>query len=266
MSESLEANPEPVSELVQISELINPAEEQASPEPEEATDALQDAEEPETDKTATEETAEPEDSPPSIYDEQVKVNNGQEAETLTVGQLKDYYQEHRGLEQERETWTNTRTEQENELLVTRQQLLGIAQHLGDVKPELIQQIAQQEQARVEQQRALMLTAIPEWQDEARLKADRDAITELAIGYGLNELELNQVQDHRFVKMLRDFMQLKRQQEQARAKLEAAPKPPKKQNVTPKQSNAQSKRAKLEQAKNGTREQKLSAISELISGS
>lgn len=255
--------PEPQDNtLSEISELINPPEMPDSPETEQPAEAAQEVQ-PEPDEVAeTPEDTEPEQEAPAIdYDLEVPMPDG--GESQTIGQLKDFFQQHQEWQQERDDWADTRTSQENELLVARQQIVELSQLMGEVKPEVIQALAAQQQARIEQQRNLMMQSIPDWQDQEKMKADRARIVETAAEYGVTAQDIGLVNDHRFVKMLKDFADMKQRQARGQAALDKAAKPPKGQKVSGKVKEKPRTAQLVERAKAGNRDDQMAAISALI---
>lgn len=62
--------------------------------------------------------------------------------------------------------------------------------------------AEQKQRATEEARKLV-EAIPEWKDPAKWKADGGRIYSYAAAYGISEAELNQITDHRMMRVLHD---------------------------------------------------------------
>lgn len=82
----------------------------------------------------------------------------------------------------------------------------IQQFLGQVQQH--QAAAQAEQAQLQQQslvaeREKLHAAIPEWRDPAAFEKDREKISQYARNLGFQDAELNQVFDHRYMRVLRD---------------------------------------------------------------
>jgi hypothetical protein len=74
--------------------------------------------------------------------------------------------------------------------------------------EALQVLAAQQQQellqqRLEQERELLLAAIPEWVDGERATQERRALIEYGKSLGFTDEELNQIYDHRVVKLLRN---------------------------------------------------------------
>ena len=144
------------------------------------------------------------DDPGIDYAQEIPLANG---EKLTLGALKDHYQE----SAQREV---AMIERENAVMTQRQELEDMAQYLN-LPPEVKQQIAQQQIEHLRAQHGQMLAAIPEWKDQAAFEKGRLAIFDLGKEYGV---DLSRVSDAKVVKMLHDFGRLKAQIKGARAGL------------------------------------------------
>lgn len=82
----------------------------------------------------------------------------------------------------------------------------VQQFLGQVQQQQAQ--AQQEQQQAMQQnlaaeREKLHAAIPEWRDPAAFEADRQKISQYARNAGFQDAELNQIYDHRVMRVLHD---------------------------------------------------------------
>jgi len=158
------------------------------------------------------ETTSDADDPSVDYAQEIPLANG---EKLTLGQLKDFYQE----SAQREV---AMIERENKVMQQSQELQEMAGYLN-LPPEAKQKIAQQQLQYLQGEHAAMLNAIPEFKDQAAFEKGRLAIFELGKEYGV---DTSRVTDHRVVKMLHDFGRLKAQIKGARAGLKQvkAPEP------------------------------------------
>lgn len=109
------------------------------------------------------------------------------------------------------------------------------QRQGQIQQFLGQVQQQQAQAQHEQQQALqqnlaaerekLHTAIPEWRDPAAFEADRQKISQYARNLGFQDAELNQIFDHRYMRILHDaarYQALQAASPQALKKVRQAP--------------------------------------------
>ena len=160
----------------------------------------------------SENTSDVESDPGVDYAQEIPLANG---EKLTLGALKDHYQE----SAQREV---AMIERENRVMQQSQELQEMAGYLN-LPPEAKERIAQQQLQHLQAQHGAMLEAIPEWKDQAAFEKGRVAIFELGKEYGV---DTSRVTDHRVVKMLNDFSRLKAQIKGARAGLKQvkAPEP------------------------------------------
>ena len=108
----------------------------------------------------------------------------------SLGELKDHYRESRDLEDRRDDFEEHHSRAMNEIHTARQQINGVmfklAQHIA---PEQLAEIFAEEQAsavnRLKEARAQVLEFFPEWRDGDKLRADREALTELLGTYGFS---------------------------------------------------------------------------------
>jgi hypothetical protein len=251
---------QPGSDLGAITDLINPPAE----EPKSGQDAVTDDEL--IDPDAEELTPEPENPEPLEidYDQVVPVKVGSEAEELTIGQLKDHYQESRQFHQERDSWESVRMDQQNENLVARQQVVELVQLLGDVNPELITRLNSQREAAGKQQAELLIQTFPEWQDADIKARDRVGLLETWKALGFSDTEFGTLlTDHRMVKGLSDLAKFRARERKAQ---EAKPTIPKGQKPKGrKRTQAQEVAQATKRAADGSPEEKNQAIGRLIDG-
>jgi len=259
----------PQSDIAAISELITGGDPDKS-EPQQDAEAPQDAGQlPETDE-AEQETAEldeaeqPIEAPQIDYDLEVPMPGGLEAQT--IGQLKDHYQAHQDLQQERDDWETQQSEQQLELMATRRQLVELADMLKDVKPEVIDHVQQMQNRRDEQEAELLLKTFPAWSDPDKKSAARAEQLDTFKKYGFSEWEYSSIQDHRVIKALHDLAQFRKREAAGKAKREQlkVELPKGQKPVSRKQTPAQERIAKVQRAKRGSETEKISAIASLIS--
>ena len=130
------------------------------------------------------------------YAKEVPLRDGTK---VTLGELKDHYQDRQAriLEtQERENALNTRM----------QELTDLAQYV-QLPPQQMEVIKARQEQYLTQQHQLMLQAMPELNDKAAFTKVKQGIMGLASEYGVQDI-VAQVSDHRVVKLLKDFVELR----------------------------------------------------------
>ena len=190
-----------------------------------------------------------------------------EGHNFTLGDIKDRARELLGLDSSRELLTQDRVSAENEKLVARQELQTVVALLGqNLSPELVAHARSELQASVALERERTFESIPEWKDAEVATRERGAINTYLRTYGFSEAELNNVFDHRLLKLARDSQ---KNQAKVRAAAETAepirrlPRAPGKPQTAGQARRLRRKRT-IERGKGGSVDQKISAVSELIS--
>ena len=232
-------------------ERAQPTEQEAEPEAaaEMPDETVQDAEEGE------DESPEQAETPDIDYDMLVPMPGGEEP--MKLGELKDMAVNARRNETEM-------VERENSIMRERDELRQMIQAVGEVPPEVKQNMQKRMQHHLEREHEAMLEAIPEWKEPAQFKADRTAIVELGASYGFTPEEISQIADHRAVKILRDYARMMNQRKANVAQFEKAAKP--KAKVKQKEAGHKAAAAKrFERARSGSLQEKMAAIDELIAG-
>jgi hypothetical protein len=170
-----------------------------------------------------------------IYDElQIPVGEG---ESITLGEFKDRAKDLRELDAQREEYQANKSDYEKGQMRDRALLNEMLEIVG---PDIARPALEAAQRRVsgweEEQRGLILDAIPEWKDPDNLARDRSKIVTVGQEYGFSEVEITHTQDSRTVRMLRDFALMREQIESAKAeskKQRTAPGKPGRANRTSK---------------------------------
>lgn len=195
--------------------------------------------------------------PADLYAIKVPRANG---EPLTLGALKDRFDEWAGLDAERIAWNEERTQRDNELHLARQELEELLATLPKehVSQEALQKAASKVQQRIKSERARTLDAIPQWRDEERRTQELTGIANMLKEYGLPENYLSTVYDHRIMRFLRDAHL---RMEQVRRALAAIERKPTKQSGASKASGAARKpsNAKSAQRSEDARSELLSTL-------
>lgn len=141
------------------------------------------------------------------YDLEVPMPNG---EKLTLGQLKDYWQQQATHQLEVQ-------ERENKSLATLAEMRELAGMMEAVPEEVRARTVEQFKLEREKQRALVFDTIPAWKDAGQFEKGKAAINALAKEYGIEDL-VGAMIDHRAIKVLHDFASLKAAVREARDKV------------------------------------------------
>lgn len=142
--------------------------------------------------------------PDKVYSIKVPMADG--AEPMTIGELKDRVSKMDDQETRETQFEQRRIAAEGTVLRAQQELRDVLsliprEHLND---KLIQKVRGQHEARVNRERELTYSVIPEWKDEARESADKAIINEHLAEYGYGPEFLDSIIDHRALKYVRDM--------------------------------------------------------------
>lgn len=251
---------EPPTVVGQIAELIEQGEDPAPVQPVVADDppAIE-GEDP---------AAVADDDKPPIQgiDYELMVPIGAGYEDASLGTIKDFYKENQDWKQEQSTWEQTRTEQENQQIVARQELVELVGLLGEVSPAALQKLDSIKQVNLGRQKELLAQVRPEWDDPAVKAKASEAMLATVKEVGFSDAEYNAISDYRVLKLLDDYTKLKAQAAQGREALEKAAELQKLNKPAQlKQSKAQKDRIAHNKAMQGTESEKLTRIAGLIQG-
>jgi hypothetical protein len=154
------------------------------------------------DGAGRESRTEREDNAEVDYTLEVEIPMPYGMEKMTVGELKDQVSEIH-LRQER------LDKQSNEVMTERDQLNHVVEAIEPyLTPEVMEKVTARRQAVLARENQRMLEAIPEWSEATVFQADRKNMQTLAGEYGFSEREFQTVSDHRLVKLLRDFTNMR----------------------------------------------------------
>jgi hypothetical protein len=84
-----------------------------------------------------------------------------------------------------------------------QQIQGFLQNVQMQQQHEAQQAQALQQQSLSQERQKLLDAVPEWRDNATFSKDREQISQYARNLGFQDAELNQIFDHRYMRILHD---------------------------------------------------------------
>jgi hypothetical protein len=185
----VDTNEDPIDELDEIQNLLNGAGENLpDDESQQVDDVLNPTEEdpePVVDKNAID------------YEKEIPMPNG---EHVTIGALKDLWQQQANVQLEI-------TERENTMIANARQLEKLIEWTDAIPPEYKEQVIAFKQQELAQEHNKMLKAIPEWNDRNTYELGRQGIFNLAQEYDMVDLVSN-LTDHRAIKLLNDYAKLK----------------------------------------------------------
>jgi hypothetical protein len=190
-----------------------------------------------------------------------------DAETLTLGELKDIGASASGLEADRAALDERQRDIENSMLRAQQELQAIVSLLPHVPESLIAKATQAQTDMVNKERHALLTIKPEWRDDATWQRAQDDILEAVADYGFTRSDLDMVFDHRLTKLLHDYAGLRKRVEAANAnakKVRSSQARPG-QRINEKQQKAQATAAAVGKAKTGDRRAQTEAVGRLLQG-
>lgn len=170
--------------------------------------------------------------PPKVsaedYARMVPLKDGMEP--VTVGQLKDFYQDNQDWQSVRGNWEDERETQRQELVQGRNELTELVKGFADrMTPEEYHAFSQRQAERVRRESMLMFKAVPEWKDNAVYQRDVGEIVEFMAGFGYSKADVMNEIDHRRVPEVLDHLRLVKKIAKLEADAKAAvekPKPPK----------------------------------------
>lgn len=151
-----------------------------------------------------------------LYQIEMPMRNGREP--VTFGQMKDSESDRLNLEQRRSEFEDARSEHEASVLRDQQDAMAIINALGDrVTPELVQLASARHSKHLDQQRELLLTAIPEWRDREAYSRDRqEIISTLAGRYAVTEQQIAAQTEAVYIQMMRDLARLLNEKKASKA--------------------------------------------------
>jgi hypothetical protein len=164
---------------------------------------------------------------------EIEIPLGGEGESMTLGEMKDQIQE---FAPKMEKLKNIELEQihvRSERVKHHQELESLVQHLPDgaLTPEYVAAVKEQATAEAKVQTEKLLTLMPEWGDSLTYQKDFGGMVSTLKKYGLSATDLNNIQDHRFIKILHDFTTVISRKSEAKRLAKTLPKSPSKRGKT-----------------------------------
>ena len=192
------------------------------------------------------------------YDQLVPMNDGNEP--MSIGAMKDELTTWRRDAEKNEKALQT---ERNDMMQDRQLLMNLLDSLGELPPETMAHLQTYQRNKLNREGRLMMAAIPEWSDNTVYLKDQVSMKQMAQEYGFSESEFRGLQDHRLVKLVRDYSLLKNKVNSA-----SKPKPEKKAAKKPNKHNRVTDEKRLnnlinEAARSTDRNFKHAAISKLL---
>jgi hypothetical protein len=144
--------------------------------------------------------------PGELYELEIPIGEG---ETISLGDMKDQYKKYGSAKEYEERVQKADDKYHKQVLATRAELNAI---LGAIPEEIRANVMSVGRERSQQytidQGKQVLEAIPEWADVDSRAKDRDSIIAMGSEYGFSEPEMTFTQDHRALRMLRDFAKMR----------------------------------------------------------
>ena len=195
---------------------------------------------------------------------------GDGRDPVTLGTLKDRFNELARVDDARGLLDEQRTDFENNMIRSRQELSAIIAQLPEIPPALLQQAVAAQRQHVDSERAALREAKAEWKDPEVFRAAQDQMLETVSVYGFNRTDLDMVLDHRLVKLVYDYSQLKKQYAAAKASAKeitnGGRQPfPKQQRQTGAKRATRAHQDLLKRARTGTTQDKTAAVAALLQG-
>lgn len=199
--------------------------------------------------------------PEKLYELEIPVRDG---EPVTLGNLKDAWQNRQQAERENADRVSDLNERESRI-ISDQQVWSVLASQGRIPQDQIQKAQQAIQQRLQAESDTLLQLVPEFADnDKRDQFRRDAVRVLG-GVGFQPHEVNMA-DHRHALFVRKFIQMEGDLKAAKAEVKRLTKkePPKtaKSNGRPLQSQG---RVNVHAAARGSESQKVDAVSKLLGG-
>lgn len=219
-------------------------------------------EEPGTDNHESDETADPEketeveDEEDSSIDYSMKIPMPGGADPVTLGELKDMYQQR----QEKDL---AMTERENKLLAEYDKVKDIGSALDSIDPDTRERLQQHAQREFAQEQQKLATILPEISTKEGLDSVKADLYSIGSEYGVSSSQIDQIKDAVTIKMMYDYARLKKSIKAAKDNV----KPLKAANVKSSgKRNINETQNAIARAKNtGSHVDETKAIESLISG-
>ena len=187
-------------------------------------------------------------------------------EPMTIGQMKDQFQDLKTVQGKQDKYETERVTFENDMMRTRQVMAAM---FDKIPPEIAQAARAEAESdyrdTLSRERSALIESIPEFSDPVKYQTSIKGMTGLVKEYGFSAHELGNVIDHRLVKMIKDYSELKNRVTTAETAGKRVINSPRKPAGKVSKPNAKAARDDLvNRAKAGDRSAQVSAISQLLS--
>lgn len=201
-------------------------------------------------------------TPKKLY-ESLQITTG-DGEVLSLGEVKDRITTQEAATREIVQRENSLNERESAILQNMQVLQAVYSDLeGKLSPQTVQRLQAQRKQKEDAERRLMLGAMPELQDPAKLDQFRQDVAETMSKYGFRPNELV-IQDHRIALAIKDLIQTKRQLDKLMAfDPEAQAAPPRSQRPQGRRKLPNQVDQAISNARNGTQADKVAGVSAVL---
>ncbi len=155
-----------------------------------------------------------------LYALEIPFADGDDVEQKTLGEIKDSFADRSTFEVDKMAWEESRTQRENDLVKSTQELQDIVSLLpkSALSSQLIEKVAQRRADLVETETRLTRQVIPDWTDEGRETTDRAAMQEHLAEYGFPANYLDSIVDHKTLRFIRESMLRQQRIERALAQV------------------------------------------------
>jgi len=197
-----------------------------------------------------------------IYAIKVPFDQGNnEAEPRTLGEIKDLVADVDEFEVTRLAWEEKRTERENDLTRSMQELSEIVSMLpkSAISDELIQAVTRRREETLDRESRLTKQVIPDWESEAVEEKDRSQMREHLGKWGYPKAYLDSITDHTTLRYIRENMLREQRIERALANVKTVKRPGVKPSGRPSPDPAPSRRS----ARPGSTDDQVSRVAELL---
>lgn len=201
-----------------------------------------------------------------FYKLELSIADGQDAEKLSVGAVKDEMKNRADFAMDKIRWAEERTEQEGELMRSRNELTELLALIPktSLTPEIMTKIREKHVATQKIERERIFQVIPEWKVDTKREADLSSMRD-HLDKWFPKNYLNNVSDHRTFKYIRDNML--REQRIAQALALVKPKQPKSKQAPSTSGSTTKGPSKPTTQQRGTNAegQKVAQVKEILRG-
>lgn len=161
-----------------------------------------------------------------LYDLEIPLGVGDGDEVKTLGEFKDIAQNSAQLEVDRLAWEEQKTQDEQRILRSNQELAELVKMLprAALSEQFLNAVRERRTEAMRAEDMATLDAIPNWKNDDSRAAERARMAEHLSAYGFPSDYLDHVVDHRTVKYIRDNMLRQERIERALSQVKTVRKP------------------------------------------